>query len=222
MVKDRICGVDEEGNLIKSRPDYALWIIEDREEDKKREENPRWIRTKKLAAQLNIPIVVIDREKFAEREQNKIEKMKEIVLSGQNDIEKYGEDFSKGETVMRRVVSTLVCAALAAVVFAGLCGLFAPRADAQQREQKDAQRENSTYYVIDLDGATLYDVVLVNAGADPEAVAEALYKYAGVSKGEAEEMVKDTPCLVFWSDSNCDADRVRRHLERAGARVNKR
>ena len=120
---------------------------------------------------------------------------------------------------MRRVVSTFACAALVAVVFIGLGGLLAPRADAQQGEQKDAQSEYSTYCVIDLDGATFYDVVLVNAGADPEAVAEVLYKYAGVSKGEAEEMVKDTPCLVFRSDSNRDAGRVRRYLERAGASV---
>ena len=97
MVKDRICGVDEEGNIIKSKPDYALWIIEDREEDKRREESSMWIRTKKLAFQLNIPIVVIDREKFAEREQNKVEKMKEIVLSGRNNIEEYEEYFNKEE-----------------------------------------------------------------------------------------------------------------------------
>ena len=64
MVTERLL-LDENGNAIKSHPDYAIWIEEDLKEERflpsgeinpkwveQREKNPQWIMTKKMAAQL--------------------------------------------------------------------------------------------------------------------------------------------------------------------------
>ncbi|MBR3132569.1 MAG: hypothetical protein IKG42_00565 [Clostridia bacterium] len=86
MVKDRIV-IDENGNVSKYKPDYAVWIEEtsmdertNPEWEKRREKDSQWNMTKKLAADLGIPIVVIDREYFANREYDKIELMKKLIL----------------------------------------------------------------------------------------------------------------------------------------------
>lgn len=97
MVKDRII-IDENGNVARYMPNYAVWIEEDTEEERnqpgwkeKREKDSQWIMTKKLAAQLGIPIVVIDKERFAKREMEKIELLQKLINGEEVDGEKYGE-----------------------------------------------------------------------------------------------------------------------------------
>ncbi len=97
IIGERIV-VDENGNVVKLKPDYAIWIEEDTEEmrnqpdwQEKRDNDPQWIMTKKLATQLDIPIVVIDREYFAKREMEKIDVIKRMVTGEKIDEEKYGE-----------------------------------------------------------------------------------------------------------------------------------
>ncbi|MBR3003265.1 MAG: HD domain-containing protein [Clostridia bacterium] len=97
MVKDRLV-IDENGNVSKYKPDYAIWIEEDTKEERsqegwqeKRNQDSQWIMTKKLAAQLGIPIVVIDREHFAEREMEKVECLQKLINGEEIDTEKYGK-----------------------------------------------------------------------------------------------------------------------------------
>lgn len=66
---------DENGNLSKLKPDFAIWI----KEDNSQEENKINDTTKKLASQLGIPIVVINREKFAQMEFDKISVMERLI-----------------------------------------------------------------------------------------------------------------------------------------------
>lgn len=104
MVKDRLIS-DQDGNAIKSKPDFVVWIEEDSKDERqteswkeKRENDPQWIMTKKMAAQLGIPIVIIDREKFAEREFDKIEVMKKMIKGEdvkEEKYQKYLEEYSK-------------------------------------------------------------------------------------------------------------------------------
>ena len=101
MVEDRIYK-DKDGNLKRHEPNYAVWIEESTKEERdepgwkeKRESDEKWIRTKKLAAQLGIPIVVIDRERFAEREMQKIELMQQVLNGDIIDKEKYAEYLGK-------------------------------------------------------------------------------------------------------------------------------
>ena len=97
MVKERLL-IDEHGDVQKYKPSYAVWIEEDTEEDRKqegwkekREQDSQWIMTKKLAAQLGIPVVIIDREHFAKREMKKIELMKKLISGEKFDREEYSE-----------------------------------------------------------------------------------------------------------------------------------
>ena len=76
MVLERLI-VDKNGNLSKLKPSYVIWIEKDRKIDnncnERREKNPQWIMTKKVASQLNIPIVIFDMDYIQEREIIKIE-----------------------------------------------------------------------------------------------------------------------------------------------------
>lgn len=98
MVKERLV-MDEEGNALKNTPDYVVWIeeTEDEELGKQKEKNPSWIMSKKLAAQLNIPIVVINREHFAKRETEKIQLMMNLIKGEDYDESKYGKYMSEFE-----------------------------------------------------------------------------------------------------------------------------
>ncbi len=69
---------NEQGKYEKDIPQFVVWIKED--ENENREEDDRWRMTKKAASQLGVPIVVIDREKYAIRETEKIKLMEEIFL----------------------------------------------------------------------------------------------------------------------------------------------
>ena len=51
--------------------------------------------TKKAAAQLGVPIVVIDREYFAERETDKIDLLKKLITGENIDQEKYKEYYEQ-------------------------------------------------------------------------------------------------------------------------------
>ena len=103
MVKDRIV-IDKNGNIEKYKPDYAIWIEEDTIEERKepgwqekRDKDSQWIMTKKLAAQLGIPIVVIDREHYAQREMEKVDLLEKLITGEEIDKEKYRkyiEEFS--------------------------------------------------------------------------------------------------------------------------------
>ena len=107
MVKDRII-IDENGNVARYMPNYAVWIEEDTEEERnqpgwkeEREKDEKWIMTKKLAAQLGIPIVVIDRERFAKREMEKIELLQKLINGEEVDGEKYGEYLKEYEGMLK-------------------------------------------------------------------------------------------------------------------------
>ena len=91
MIKERII-IDEEGNAIKYKPNYAIWVeetpIQERDEkwQEEKEKNSKWIMTKKLAAQLGIPIIVIDREYYAQREEKKVEILKNLILEKEDNL----------------------------------------------------------------------------------------------------------------------------------------
>ena len=87
MVQERLI-IDKDGNVSKLQPSYIVWIEEDTKEERskanwkeKRENDKKWIMTKKAAAQLEVPIVVIDREYFMERETEKINLMKKLIIN---------------------------------------------------------------------------------------------------------------------------------------------
>ena len=97
MIKERLI-VNENGDVVKSKPNYIIWIEEDPKSERempswkeKRENKKKWIFTKKAAAQLGVPIVVIDREYFAERETQKIDLMRTLIKGEDIDKEKYKE-----------------------------------------------------------------------------------------------------------------------------------
>ena len=112
MIKERVV-LDANGNVAKNTPDFVVWIEENLKEQrneewkKEKEKNPKWIRTKKLAAQLGIPIVVIDREYFAEREMRKLLIMQSLIIDKEIDEQKYSEyleeykGFSKPELIKK-------------------------------------------------------------------------------------------------------------------------
>lgn len=61
----------------KDKPDYVVYV---QEPNIDRQQDEQWRITKKAASQLGIPIVVIDREKFAKRELQKIEDLEAVFL----------------------------------------------------------------------------------------------------------------------------------------------
>ena len=111
MVKERL-KIDKNGNVIKYKPSYAVWIEETPKNERNaewkeaRENDAQWKMTKKLAAQMGIPIVVIDREKFAEKETEKLEAMQKILRGESVDEKKYGKytKLSKPELVKQMII----------------------------------------------------------------------------------------------------------------------
>lgn len=116
MVKERLI-VDKDGNVVKNKPNYVIWIEEDTKSERekprwkeKRENDKNWIRTKKAAAQIGVPIVVIDREYFAGRETEKIDLMKKLITGEEIDKEKYKEyleqygSLSKAELIEQLII----------------------------------------------------------------------------------------------------------------------
>lgn len=69
-------GVNSQGQMTKLQPDYVVYIKKDSSVDlEKIEDDPLWEKTKKVASEFGIPIVVLDREKIKESEHNKIVEM---------------------------------------------------------------------------------------------------------------------------------------------------
>ncbi len=96
--------VGSDGSVRKLEPSYLLWVEEEKdevfpplevevpegvtlgEEDKEAVNRwKRWEHTKKAAADLGVPIVVINRERVAERETKKLESL-ERIISGEDSI----------------------------------------------------------------------------------------------------------------------------------------
>ena len=101
MVQERLI-IDKDGNVSKLEPSYIVWIEEDTKEERskvnwkeKRENDDKWIMTKKAAAQLGVPIVVIDREYFAERETEKINLIKKLILNEKVSDSDYLDEFKQ-------------------------------------------------------------------------------------------------------------------------------
>lgn len=101
MVQERIV-VDEKGNVTKLEPNYIVWIEESTIEQRnqvdwktQRESDPKWIMSKKAAAQLGVPIVIIDREYFAQRELEKVNLIEKMILGENADKSTYSTEFEK-------------------------------------------------------------------------------------------------------------------------------
>lgn len=100
IVMERLV-IDENGNVQKLKPNYVIWIEEELGEkipsndDINEKSDPeelirsiKWKQTKQAAAQLGVPIVVINREYYAQKEQAKIDEMKQIIEGKKEDNEK--------------------------------------------------------------------------------------------------------------------------------------
>lgn len=82
FVYEKLIYDKDSGKFEKDKPQYVVYI---QEPDVDRETDEQWRITKKSASQLGIPIVVIDREKFAKRELEKINHLENIFLGkGEN------------------------------------------------------------------------------------------------------------------------------------------
>ena len=66
--------IEKEGKLVNRRPTYAVFLAETID-DINDEENERWRYTKEMAAELNIPIAVIDVTQCTKLEYEKVEEM---------------------------------------------------------------------------------------------------------------------------------------------------
>ena len=100
IVMERLV-IDENGNVQKLKPNYVIWIEEELNEeipsndDINEKSDPeelirsiKWKQTKQAAAQLGVPIVVINREYYAQKEQAQIDEMKQIIEGKKEDNEK--------------------------------------------------------------------------------------------------------------------------------------
>lgn len=99
--KDKIVS-NKNGEKEIYMPSYVVWIEDDTDEERKnpewkqkREKNKRWLHTKQAAAQLGVPIVIIDREYFAKRELKKTELMKKLITEEKIDEKEFGNFLEK-------------------------------------------------------------------------------------------------------------------------------
>lgn len=98
---------DQQTKAFRKRmPSYVIWIEERKTEGmsedeikEKRENNERWELTKKAASQLGIPIVIINREYFAEREQDRVREMQAKLIG-----EKEFEEGERPEQLIRQLI----------------------------------------------------------------------------------------------------------------------
>lgn len=73
-------GIDEQGQMTKLQPDYVVYIKNESDINLEGLENDSvWRKTKKVASEFGIPIVVIDKEKIKESEKSKIASMSETL-----------------------------------------------------------------------------------------------------------------------------------------------
>lgn len=78
----------DSGKFEKDKPQYVVYI---QEADVDKEADEQWRITKKAASQLGIPIVIMDREKFAKRELEKIKHLENIFLGKEENKEQTPE-----------------------------------------------------------------------------------------------------------------------------------
>ena len=72
--------IDEQGQMTKLQPDYVVYIKNQSDIDLEGlEDDSVWEKTKKVASEFGIPIVVVDREKIKESEKAKIANMSETL-----------------------------------------------------------------------------------------------------------------------------------------------
>lgn len=70
--------LDEQGKIKKMQPDYVVYI-KNKSDVKTFDDDPLWEKSKKLASEFGIPIVVIDKEKVRESEKAKIASMSDKI-----------------------------------------------------------------------------------------------------------------------------------------------
>ena len=86
FVSDRIIYDEKTKKICKELPSYVIWLKENPNENKEeREKYKRWRITKKAAAQLNIPIVIIDRPEILKSEIQKWTNDLKIYIFGCKD-----------------------------------------------------------------------------------------------------------------------------------------
>ncbi len=78
---------DKKRNILKKKmPDCVIWVDDveyktDKERESTRDNDPRWMMTKKAAYQLGVPIVIINREKCAKQELKKVKELTSIFTA---------------------------------------------------------------------------------------------------------------------------------------------
>lgn len=99
-------GIDENGKMTKLQPDYIVYIKEQNDKEENVLKNRiLWEKSKKVASDFGIPIVVVDKEKIRESEKTKIANMSDSLKGRPNSYEvlkfikkaehymsRYGED----------------------------------------------------------------------------------------------------------------------------------
>ncbi len=90
FVSDRIIYDEKNKKICKELPSYVIWLKENPNENKEeREKYERWRITKKAAAQLNIPIVIIDRPEI----------LKSEIQKWTNDLKIYTGEVDNNENI---------------------------------------------------------------------------------------------------------------------------
>lgn len=84
FVFERLAYNSKTDKLEKRKPNCIIWI----EEGEEKSNNKRWKMTKKAAAQIGVPIVIINRERFLIKEEQKISEMLNEFLNPKEDGEK--------------------------------------------------------------------------------------------------------------------------------------
>lgn len=81
---------DEENKEFNGdKPQYIVYV---KEPDVELEKDDKWRVSKKAAGQLNIPIVIIDREKHVKREWEKVEELQDILLGKRENKDNISEE----------------------------------------------------------------------------------------------------------------------------------
>ena len=88
IVSERLIYDEQTETFKQDKPQYIVYV---QEPEKNRQEDDQWRISKKAASQLGIPIVIIDREKFAKREAEKIKNLEDIFLGKAENTEQLTE-----------------------------------------------------------------------------------------------------------------------------------
>lgn len=85
-------GIDKKGQMTKLQPDYVVYIKNQSDIDiEGLRDDSIWEKTKKVASEFGIPIIVIDRERIKENEKTKIASMSETLegIPSSNEVLKF-------------------------------------------------------------------------------------------------------------------------------------